>query len=75
MLPEVIKMTRKKALLSQDAFARELNVSVPTVVRWESGKVKPNITAMRSIKDFCEKHDLPYDPIQTEWIKCSIKNK
>ena len=73
MLPEVIKMTRQKAFLSQDAFAEELNVSVSTINRWETGKVKPNLAAMRSLKMFCEAHQLPYEDIETEWFNFSEK--
>lgn len=68
MLSEVIRITRQKAFLSQDAFATELNVSVSTINRWETGKVKPNLSAMKSLKEFCERHKLPYDEIETEWF-------
>lgn len=73
MLPEVIKMTRQKAFLSQDAFAEELKVSVSTINRWETGKVKPNLAAMRSLKLFCENHQLPYEDIEAEWFNFSEK--
>ena len=73
MLPEVIKMTRQKAFLSQDAFAEELKVSVSTINRWETGKVKPNLAAMRSLKMFCENHQLPYEDIEAEWFNFSEK--
>ena len=73
MLPEVLKMTRQKAFLSQDAFAEELNVSVSTINRWETGKVKPNLAAMKSIKQFCEKNKLPYEEIEAEWFGFSEK--
>ena len=51
-LPEAIKITRQKAFMSQEEFARELGVSVSTINRWETGKVKPNLTAMKSLKQF-----------------------
>ena len=59
--------------MSQDAFADELNVSVSTINRWETGKVRPNLTAMKNIKQFCEKHALPYDEIEQEWFGRSTK--
>ena len=52
-LSEAIKMTRQKAFLSQEAFAKEIKVAVSTINRWESGKSKPNLTAMKSLKYFC----------------------
>ncbi len=73
MLPEAIKITRQKAFLSQEAFAKELNVSVSTINRWETGKVKPNLTAMKNIKDFCARHNLPYENIEKEWFEFTIK--
>lgn len=38
---KVVKDIRIKALLSQEAFAKEIGVSFPTVNRWEMGKAKP----------------------------------
>ena len=73
MLPETIKITRQKAFLSQDAFANELNVSVSTINRWETGKVKPNLTAMKNIKDFCERYSLSYEDIEKEWFEFAVK--
>ena len=69
MLSETIKKTRQKAFLSQDAFASELHVSVSTINRWETGKVKPNLTAMKSLKTFCEKHELPYEELEEKWFE------
>lgn len=68
-LSEVIKMTRQKAFLSQEKFAKEMKVAVSTINRWETGKSKPNLTAMRNLKQFCEKHNLLYDEIERQWFK------
>ena len=68
-LSEAIKNTRQMALLSQEDFAKELHVSVGSINRWENGKTIPNITAMKSLKAFCEAQNLPYGAIQIEWIK------
>ena len=68
-LSEAIKNTRQMALLSQEDFAKELHVSVGSINRWENGKTIPNITAMKSLKAFCEAQNLPYETIQSEWIK------
>ena len=70
-LPEAIKITRQKAFMSQEEFARELGVSVSTINRWETGKVKPNLTAMKSLKQFCENHCLHYSEIEDEWFRHS----
>lgn len=73
MLPETIKIARQKAFLSQDAFANELNVSVSTINRWETGKVKPNLTAMKNLKDFCERYSLSYEDIEKDWFEFAVK--
>ena len=67
-LSEAIRNTRKKALISQKSFAKEINVSSATVNRWEVGKSKPNINAMNSLKAFCEKRALPFECIETAWM-------
>ena len=66
-----IRVTRQKAFLSQEAFAKELKVAVSTINRWENGKSKPNLSAMRSIKQFCGKYDLPYEELEKEWLSYS----
>lgn len=66
-LPEAIRQTRKKMFMSQEDFAASIHVSVATVNRWEHGRSKPNLTAMKSIKVFCEENELPFDKIESEW--------
>ena len=67
-LSELIRIMRKKALLSQEDFAKVLNVSVGTINRWENAKTKPNIAAMKKIKAFCEENSIPFDEIETAWL-------
>lgn len=67
-LGDAIKIVRQKAFLSQEAFSNEINVSVSSINRWETGKVKPNLTAMKKIKAFCEKYNLSYNDIENEWF-------
>ena len=67
-LSELIRIMRKKALLSQEDFAKVLNESVGTINRWENAKTKPNITAMKKIKTFCEENNIPFDEIEAAWI-------
>ena len=65
---EEIKKIRMKAFLSQTAFAKEVGVSFSTVNRWENGKGKPNLTAMRRLKEFCIDHSIPFDGLENEWV-------
>ena len=69
MLGETIRLTRQKAFLSQEEFAKELNVSVSTINRWETGKVKPNLSALKNLKEFCEKQRLPFEELEKDWFE------
>ena len=62
-----IKKLRRKCFLSQEAFARELEVSFSSVNRWEGGRSKPNIMTMKKIKDFCETHHLDFSELDKTW--------
>lgn len=59
--------------MTQEDFAKELKVSVATINRWENGKVKPNLSAMKKIKQFCSDHDLQYEHIEEEWFGFQLK--
>lgn len=62
-----IKKLRQKCFLSQETFARELEVSFSSVNRWEGGRSKPNMIAMKKIKNFCETHDLDFSGLEKAW--------
>ncbi len=74
-LGDIIRITREKAFYTQEGFAKELNVALSTVNRWELDKVRPNMRAMRSIKSFCEDKGLSYGPIEKEWLKAGLSSK
>ena len=54
--------------MTQECFAKELSVTTSTINRWEHGKAKPSLTAMKKLKRFCEEHELRYDLIEAEWF-------
>lgn len=64
---EEIKKIRQKCFLSQEAFARELNVSFSSVNRWEGRKNKPNMAAMKNIKEFCESRNIDFTALEKVW--------
>ena len=66
-----IKVIRQKAFLTQEAFAKEMDVAFSTVNRWESGKAHPNISAMKRIKEFCDKNDISFEALESEWLNRS----
>jgi DNA-binding transcriptional regulator YiaG len=67
-LSDKIRLLREKYLLTQEEFAKELGVAASTVNRWETGKARPNMTAMRTIKIFCESRNYPYEEIESLWL-------
>lgn len=68
-LSDTIKETRQKLFMSQEDFATAIHVSVATINRWENGRSKPNLTAMKNIKIFCENNNLPFERLESEWRK------
>lgn len=68
LFSENIKIMRQKLFLSQDTFAKELEVSVSTVNRWEIGKSMPNLSTMKRIKEFCDRNNVDYAPIEESWL-------
>lgn len=68
-----LKHTRQKLFMTQESLATELNVSVATINRWERGHSKPNLTAMKNLKAFCEVNNLPFDEIENEWLGYSTE--
>lgn len=68
LMSEEIRTLREKFLLTQEEFAKELGVATSTVNRWETGKVRPNISAMKIIKKFCGSRNYPYEEIERAWL-------
>ena len=58
---EDIKKLRLSAILTQEEFAKEVEVSFATVNRWETGKSKPTIKAMKLIDEYCKKNDIDFN--------------
>ena len=61
------KKIRKKCFLSQEAFGREIGVSFSSINRWEGGKSKPNMAAMKKLKDFCDIHGIDFTALEEQW--------
>lgn len=73
--PEEIKNIRQRSFLSQDEFAKEIGVAFSTVNRWEGGKSKPNLSAMKSIKKYCQEHDIDFSSIEEAWLNYTTEEK
>ena len=71
--PEEIKRARQRCFLTQSDFAKEVKVAFSTVNRWEGGKAKPNLTAMKNIKEFCLRNNIGYSSIEEAWLDFSAE--
>ena len=74
-LSNEIKIIRQKAFMTQEAFAKALNVAFSTVNRWESGKTHPNMPAMKQLKIFCDENNISFDELQNAWLNKSKEAK
>ena len=73
--PDEIKRIRQRCFLSQQNFANEIKVAFSTVNRWEGGKAKPNLNAMKNIKKFCLEHDVDYSDVEEAWLDFEVEGK
>lgn len=60
-ISEKILRIRVELDLSQEALARDLNVSFATINRWENEKTVPSRRAQLLIDDYCKKHEINLD--------------
>ena len=67
-IQEILKKIRKSLSISQETFARDLNVSYATLNRWENNRARPSRLAMDKLKDYCTTNDIPED-ILSELLK------
>ena len=60
-LSEALKNIRNILSISQEQFARDLNVSYTTLNRWENNRTSPSRLAKMRIAEYCAARDLPED--------------
>ena len=58
---EDVKIIRQQSLMSQEAFAQAIGVSLTTVNRWETGKCKPSYKTVKQLSDFCKENNIKID--------------
>ena len=73
--PEEIKRIRQRYFLTQQDFTKEVQVAFPTVNKWEGGKAKPNLNAMKNIKEFCLINDVDYSGVEEAWLDFEVRSK
>ena len=72
-LSSEIKIIRQKSFMTQIEFANRLHVSYTTVNRWEAGKARPAISAMKELKALCMELEIEYAPVENAWISSKVK--
>ena len=71
--PKEIKRIRQRSFLTQQEFANVIGVSFSTVNRWESGRSKPHLKAMKSINTFCVDNNISYEVLEESWFDYKIE--
>ena len=61
-----VRYVRETLKISQEDLARALNVSYATVNRWENIKTNPSRMAKMVFKDYCLKHQINFETIETK---------
>lgn len=76
ILPDKIKRHRTRCFLTQEDFAKKLSVAFSTVNRWEQGKSKPNLVAMKNTKAFCKENNIAYNNnVEDAWLNDKVGGK
>lgn len=71
--PEEIKKIRQRSFLTQQDFVKKIGVAFSSVNRWETGRAKPNLKAMKNINTFCLDNNIPYETIEEAWLNYKIE--
>ena len=67
-LSQEIILIRKKGFCTQIEFAKRIGVSYSTVNRWETGKMSPNVSAMKRLKAYCDASNIDFDNVEKAWL-------
>jgi len=69
----LVKELRSRLRLSQEKLAARLGVSLPTINRWEKGKAKPDILALRAVEQFVQKLGPEYSDLYQRYFGGGIQ--
>ena len=64
----LVKELRSRLGLSQEKLAARLGVSLPTINRWEKGKAKPDILALRAVEHFVQSLGLEHSDLYKRYF-------
>ncbi len=74
-LSDEIILIRKKGYFTQIEFAERIGVSYSTVNRWETGKMNPNLSAMKRLKAYCDAMNIEFGNVEKAWLENSSEDK
>lgn len=57
------------------SFCKRTWVSFSSINRWEGGKSKPNMSAMKKIKEFCETQNIDFSVLEEQWTENNVEDK
>ena len=49
-------------------FTARIGVSYSTVNRWETGKMNPNMSAMKRLKAYCDALNIEFSNLEKAWL-------
>ena len=58
---EKIKKARLEQFFTQKQMAKELNVSVMSIIRWENEQINPRLSAQRKFYEYCKSKKISFD--------------
>ncbi len=58
---EKVQFVRRTLYLSQQALAKEIGVSFPTINRWENGHCMPNLILEAKFTDYCKQKGIIFE--------------
>lgn len=56
-----VYQARMQLGISQEAFAKELNVGIASINRWENGATKPNKLKEYAFVEYCKSKGIKFD--------------
>jgi len=58
LFEDLIKAIRTELSITQEQFARDLNISFSTINRWENGHTSPSKLAKMRLLEFCSRKNV-----------------
>lgn len=63
---EELKKIRKNVFCLKKLLGEKWG-SFSSIKRWKGGKSKPNMNAMKKLKNFCDIHDVCFTTLEEQW--------